>query len=60
MKITVCENRFEVVVKDLGREDALRLIEKFQDWVLDKQFQSINFDAPTDEDYLAAMGPCGK
>ena len=60
MKITVCENRFEVVVQDLGREDALRLIERFQDWVLDKQFQSINFDAPTDEDYLAAMGPCGK
>ena len=53
MKITKCENRFEVVAQMLEPEEAQRLVEAFQDWVLEKQL-------PTDEDYMAALGPCGK
>ena len=54
MKITKCENRFEVIVTEqLGPEEARRLIENFESWVLDRQL-------PSDEDYLAALGPCGK
>jgi hypothetical protein len=52
MKVTKCENRFEVIVDSTEESDKLsELIREFQDWVLEK---------PTDEDYLAALGPCGK
>jgi hypothetical protein len=60
MKVTKCENRFEVVVQEFNIGDAKRLIEEFQDWVLDKEFKGFESQMPTDEDYLAALGPCGK
>lgn len=53
MKIEKCQNRFEVIAAKLDPKEASDLIREFQDWVLEKQL-------PTDEDYLAAMGPCGK
>jgi hypothetical protein len=53
MKITKCENRFEVIVSFLEPEESDELIREFHDWVLEKEL-------PTDEDYLAALGPCGK
>ena len=54
MKITMCENRFEVIVDSLEESDKLsELMRVFQDWVSDKKL-------PSDEDYLAALGPCGK
>ena len=54
MKITKCENRFEVIVDSMEESDKLsELIRLFQDWVLEKEL-------PSDEDYLAALGPCGK
>jgi hypothetical protein len=58
MKVTKCENRFEVVVGELNPGDGRRLIEEFQDWLLDKELKS--YTMPTDDDYLAALGPCGK
>ena len=36
MKVTKCENRFEVIVDKLELGDGKRLIEEFQDWLLDK------------------------
>ena len=60
MKITKCENRFEVVVEVFAPGEGKRLIEEFQDWVLNKEFQTYKFDEPSDEDYLEALGPCGK
>ena len=53
MKLTRCQNRFEVIATKLEPKEAQELVRAFQDWVLEKQL-------PTDEDYLAAMGPCGK
>lgn len=53
MKITVCQNRFEVIAEMLEPEEVEELMRQFQDWVLDKQL-------PTDEQYMAALGPCGK
>ena len=55
MKIEKCQNRFEVIAAKLDPKEADELIRQFQDWVLDKQFTQ-----PTDEDYMAALGPCGK
>lgn len=100
MKVTKCENRFEVIVDKLELGDGKRLIEEFQGWLLDKEFKSYSmptefFDLdvhgftlrfrknqdgtygrpytleelselqfiaslPNDEDYMAALGPCGK
>ena len=53
MKITVCQNRFEVIAEMLEPEEVQELLEKLQDWALDKQM-------PSDEMYMAALGPCGK
>lgn len=53
MKITVCENRFEVIAKMLEPEEVKELLERIGDWALEKQL-------PSDEMYLAALGPCGK
>ena len=53
MKITVCQNRFEVVAEMLEPEEVEELMRQFQDWVSDKKL-------PTDEQYMAALGPCGK
>ena len=53
MKITVCQNRFEVIAKMLEPEEVEDLMRQFQDWVLDKQL-------PSDDVYMAALGPCGK
>jgi hypothetical protein len=53
MKITKCQNRFEVIVEDLNQEEAENLVEEFEQWVMDKEM-------PDDEVFLAALGPCGK
>ena len=53
MKIEKCKNRFEVIAGDLDDEAAQKLIEEFEEWVFAKQY-------PTEEDYMAALGPCGK
>jgi hypothetical protein len=53
MKITKCENRFEVVVEKLTVEELDELLAEFHNWLDSKNM-------PSDEDYLAAMGPCGK
>jgi hypothetical protein len=53
MKITVCQNRFEVIAEMLEPEEVDDLMRQFQDWVLDKQL-------PSDDVYMAALGPCGK
>ena len=53
MKITVCQNRFEVIAEMLEPEEVQELMDRLQDWVSDKKL-------PTDEQYMAALGPCGK
>jgi len=53
MKITKCENRFEVFLEIATPEDADALMAEFTQWLENKTL-------PTDEDYLAALGPCGK
>jgi hypothetical protein len=54
MKITQCENRFEVVLDGLvDEETASKIYKEFVKWINSKEM-------PSDEDYLAAMGPCGK
>ena len=54
MKITQCENRFEVVLDGLVDSHQIQNITwALLEWLKKKE-------APTDEDYLAAMGPCGK
>jgi hypothetical protein len=53
MKITKCENRFEVVVEGVTSDDLDWLLVEFQQWLSTKEL-------PSDEDYLAALGPCGK
>ena len=53
MKITVCENRFEVIAEMLEPEEVQELMDRLQDWVLEKRL-------PSDEVYMAALGPCGK
>lgn len=53
MKITKCENRFEVVVEKLTTEELDELLAEFHDWLDGKNM-------PSEEDYLAALGPCGK
>lgn len=53
MKITVCENRFEVIAEMMEPEEVEELMRQFQDWVLGKQL-------PSDNVYMAALGPCGK
>ena len=53
MKITVCQNRFEVIAEMLEPEEVKELLERIGDWTLEKQF-------PEDELFLAALGPCGK
>ena len=53
MKVTTCQNRFEVIAEMLEPEEVQELIRMFQDWVLEKQL-------PSDEMYMAALGPCGK
>jgi hypothetical protein len=51
MKVTKCLNRFEVIIDDLSEEDVEALLDEFYEWVK---------SVPTDEDYMAALGPCGK
>ena len=53
MKITVCENRFEVIAEMLEPEEVRELVERLQEWAFEKRL-------PSDEDYMAALGPCGK
>ena len=53
MKITTCQNRFEVIAEMLEPEEVQELIRMFEDWVLEKKL-------PSDEMYMAALGPCGK
>lgn len=53
MKIILCKNKFEVIVEELTPNDADTLMAAFADWVEGKTL-------PTDEDYMAALGPCGK
>ena len=53
MKITVCQNRFEVIAEMLEPEEVQELLERLQEWTLEKQL-------PSDEVYIAALGPCGK
>jgi hypothetical protein len=53
MKIIVCKNRFEVIAEMLEPEEVKELLERIGDWTLEKQL-------PSDEVYLAALGPCGK
>lgn len=58
MRVTKCKGRFEVIVNKLEPGEGRRLIEEFQDWLLEREFES--YSMPTDEDYMAALGPCGK
>jgi len=53
MKVTTCQNRFEVIAEMLEPEEVQELIRMFEDWVLEKRL-------PSDEMYMAALGPCGK
>ena len=53
MKIILCKNKFEVIVESLTFEDAVVLMVEFVKWVDGKTL-------PSDEDYMAALGPCGK
>jgi hypothetical protein len=53
MQITKCQNRFEVVAEMVEPQDADTLMAEFANWLEKKTL-------PTDEDYLAALGPCGK
>lgn len=53
MKIVLCQNRFEVIADSLEPEEVEMLLERFRDWMLEKQL-------PSDEQYMAALGPCGK
>jgi hypothetical protein len=53
MKITKCQNRFEVIADALEPEDVDKLMEEFNEWVMDKEL-------PDDEVFLSALGPCGK
>ena len=53
MKVTTCQNRFEVIAEMLEPEEVQELIRMFEDWVLEKKL-------PSDEMYMAALGPCGK
>jgi hypothetical protein len=53
MKITKCENRFEVIADDLESEEAEIVLGEIYKWVVDK--------IPDEDDqYMAALGPCGK
>lgn len=53
MKITKCENRFEVVADGMTGDEVDKLLIEFHQWLFPKEL-------PSDEDYLAALGPCGK
>jgi hypothetical protein len=53
MKIILCKNKFEVIVESLTPDEADTLMAEFANWVEDKTL-------PSDEDYMAALGPCGK
>ena len=53
MKVTTCQNRFEVIAEMLEPEEVQELIRMFEDWLLEKKL-------PSDEMYMAALGPCGK
>ena len=54
MKMTKCENRFEVLLDGMVDEDeALSLHREFVIWLAGRT-------EPTEEDYMAALGPCGK
>lgn len=53
MKVTKCENRFEVIVEKLDPDQLDQLLVEFQQWLFPKEL-------PSDEDYMAALGPCGK
>jgi hypothetical protein len=51
-KLTVCENRLEVVVGTMDEETLEEVMVQVQEWLEAKTIMN--------EDYLAAMGPCGK
>lgn len=53
MKITVCQNRFEVIADSLEPEEVQETMDRLREWLLDKEL-------PSDEQYMAALGPCGK
>lgn len=44
---------FYVEAGSIDNEEAEKLLKEFQEWVDAKR-------PPTDEDYMAALGPCGK
>jgi hypothetical protein len=52
-KITVCENRFEVVCDQISRDEMFEVLVKLSNWLAKKE-------EPSEEDYMAALGPCGK
>jgi hypothetical protein len=58
MKITVCENRFEVVCGSLDWENADDVLNELAAWLIEK-VKKIEGE-PSEEDYMAALGPCGK
>jgi hypothetical protein len=51
-KLTVCENRLEVIVGNMDEETLEKVMAEVQEWLESKTI--------TDDDYLAALGPCGK
>lgn len=54
MQVTKCENRFEVILDGMVTEEEAAAVDaEFLAWITAKM-------EPTDEDYMAALGPCGK
>ena len=51
-KLTICENRLEVLAYAVDEETMEEIMERVQEWLNDKTI--------SDDDYLAALGPCGK
>ena len=51
-KLTICENRLEVLAYSVDEETMEDIMERVQEWLNDKTI--------SDDDYLAALGPCGK
>jgi len=60
MQVTKCQNRFEVIADRITEKEANRLIEEFQNWLLEREARGFDFEWPGEEDYMAALGPCGK
>ena len=52
-KITECNGRFEISAGEVDRETIDELLRRTEAWLLKKS-------VPTEADFLAALGPCGK